>query len=177
MNLIQKKLTGLNTLMYKKNIPATFHNRLREYCEYLLKSNIKQNYSQLIDNFYSALPPAISLYINRMLFKLPEIQPFDSYLNDFSSLLRYITVLPNEHIIKSGEISNSLFYIISGEIKVDINENTIIHLYSGAIFGELASINPKIEIANFTTVSRSEIFSINKNDFDVLKNKYSNLIF
>ena len=177
MKLLQKKINSFNTLMYKKNIPAHFHNRLRDYYEYLLNSNTKQNYSQLIDNFYSVFPSAVSLYLNRLLFKNPEIQPFDLYLNDFSSLLRYITVLPNEHIIEAGKISNSLFYIISGEIKINISANTIIHLHSGSVFGESALINPIMEIADFIAVTQSEIFSINKTDFNVLKNKYKSLNF
>jgi len=82
--------------------------------------------------------------------------------------------LPAESlVVKEGDIGDSMFIIKSGTVRVTKTEENgsevlISHLYKGQYFGEFSLIDNLPRSANVVTEEATEIFTLNRGDFDRL---------
>ncbi len=84
---------------------------------------------------------------------------------DIAELLRPRTAVPRETILKKGTIGTSMFFIVSGEVEVDLPTGPV-RLGRGDYFGEIALIYTKPRSATVTTVASSQFMVLSCDDFE-----------
>jgi voltage-gated potassium channel len=100
--------------------------------------------------------------------RLPLFQGLDaSRIADISGLLRTQIIPAHVIVIAKGEFSNSLFFIVDGEVQVDVSPEPI-RLKSGNFFGEAGLIQNKPRSATVTTVKTSRFLVLGLAEFQSL---------
>jgi serine phosphatase RsbU (regulator of sigma subunit) len=104
----------------------------------------------------------------------------DALLNEITPILKPRQCVPDEIIIREGEPGEAMFIIKRGAVKVtradeEDDEIFISLLPAGSYFGEFSLIDNLTRSASVTTVEESEIFQLDKKDFDILLSKNHNL--
>ncbi len=97
----------------------------------------------------------------------------DSELEEIVPLLEPQVYPPDVQIIEEGSTGDSMFIIKKGTVNVSKSENSnekvnLGNIYSGSYFGELSLIDNLPRSATVRTVDETEIFCLNKSNFDNL---------
>jgi len=95
--------------------------------------------------------------------------PFFSHLNaqdiaEIASLLRPRTANANEVIFKKDDEADSIFFIVSGEVEVQL-EPTPIHEGRGDFFGEVALLYHQKRTASVVALTHLELLELDAKDF------------
>jgi CheY-like chemotaxis protein len=86
----------------------------------------------------------------------------------------------NETICKAGDPGDKMFIIISGRVKVVVTseegeEKVIASLGGGDYFGEMALLTGEPRSASVVTTEPSEMFILNKADFDLIVERFPSI--
>lgn len=72
-----------------------------------------------------------------------------------------------ERLIRKGDIGDSMYFIVSGDVEVDTETGAPIRrLQAGDFFGEVALIAERTRTATITAVSTCKLLVLHKDDFD-----------
>ena len=81
----------------------------------------------------------------------------------------------NTVVMTQGDIGNSMYILISGEVNVDVDGQTIATLEDKNIFGELAIFDPEPRSATITTTKDTVLFTIKSDVVYDLISRYPNV--
>lgn len=84
----------------------------------------------------------------------------EEYLVDLASSLRELQMRAGERILEKGDVGNSAFVIVEGEVSVDNGEQELAVLKEREVFGELEVLDPKTRAANVTARTDCYLFEI-----------------
>jgi CRP/FNR family cyclic AMP-dependent transcriptional regulator len=118
----------------------------------------------------TAMMDKISSLKNTELFKALENEDIET----LSSRLKERVYPPNTAIVREGAMGDSMFIIKNGKVEIRKKEKnlgvdlTIATLGSGACFGEMALLTGKARSATVMAVGATEVFVLEKRDFDSL---------
>lgn len=118
----------------------------------------------------SAVMDRVSSLKNTDLFRALE----DAELEKLSSKLRERVYPPNTAIVREGASGDAMFIIKNGQVEVRKKEPnlgidlTIATLGMGACFGEMALLTGKPRSATVIAIAATELFVLEKSDFDAL---------
>jgi len=112
--------------------------------------------------------------IIKVLKSIPIFQGLDD--EEYGKFIPYLELLSfptDTRIINEGTTGESMFILITGTVKVTKTEKNneeifLQALYAGSYFGELSLIDNMPRSANVTTISETEIFKLEKSNFDKL---------
>jgi CRP-like cAMP-binding protein len=90
----------------------------------------------------------------------------DHVLASVAVIVEEVDVEPNETFITEGDLGNSMYIIIEGEVRVHSDETTFLTLGPGKSVGELAVLDPEPRAASVTAIDEVQLFQINKEAFD-----------
>lgn len=125
----------------------------------------------------SAAMDRVSSLKNTELFRALEI----SDLEKLSSKLKERVYPPNTAIVREGASGDAMFIIKNGQVEVKKREQnlgidmTIATLGSGACFGEMALLTGKPRTATVLAIAATELFVLEKKDFDALLFEHPNI--
>ena len=89
----------------------------------------------------------------------------ESHLNHVAKLLRPRFTVPDEHIIRAGEVSGDCFFIASGTVEVR-RPGQRIRLGTGEFFGELALLTGQPRQADVVALTYCRLLVLSKADFE-----------
>ena len=72
---------------------------------------------------------------------------------------------PGEILFKEGDLGNSMFVVLSGELQIEKENTKIAHRVRGDYFGEMTLIEDKPRSATITAISKSRVLEIFKDQF------------
>lgn len=84
-----------------------------------------------------------------------------------SDLLRLHTAMPNEVIFKRDDIADSMYFIVAGEVEVDLEMKST-QLTGGDFFGEVSLLYKKRRTATVTAKTFVELLQLEARDFETL---------
>lgn len=84
--------------------------------------------------------------------------------------------LPKETtIMKQGEFGTSMYIIVRGSVKVDVNGNIVATLGKDNVFGELAVLDPEPRSATIITAEDTLLFEIDNDTIYHIISEYPNV--
>ncbi len=120
--------------------------------------------------------------ISEVLKKVPFFQALGRDGIDFIvERLKFKPYDANEVICQSGDPGDKMYIIINGKVKVvvfsekDNKENLIATLGAGDYFGEMSLLTGEPRSASVITTEPSEMFILNKSDFDVIIERFPSI--
>ena len=81
-----------------------------------------------------------------------------------------------DYIVRQGDLGLGLYFITSGQVKVEIERNAVktvvAHLEAGSFLGELSIIDNKPRSANVICLTDTSCLLLTRDSFQKLMNKY-----
>lgn len=90
----------------------------------------------------------------------------DYVLASVAAIAEEVEVAANETFIHEGEVEDSMYVVIEGEVRVHSGEKTIMTAAAGQIVGEMEVLAPAPRALSGTAVVDSHLFRIHKDAFD-----------
>ena len=84
-------------------------------------------------------------------------------IGDIVSLLTPKTVPPNYAVIKLGEKADGMYFIISGQLEVELSTEAVI-LEAGQFFGEMGIINDSPRTATIVSITECKLLELKADD-------------
>ncbi len=120
--------------------------------------------------------------ISEVLKKVPFFRSLGKDGIDFIvERLKFKPFEADEVICKIGDPGDKMYILISGNVKVAIqpegssDETVIANLSSGDYFGEMALLTGAPRSASVITTEQSEMFILNKEDFDLIVERFPSI--
>ena len=114
--------------------------------------------------------PELDLGLNRLelVSAVPLFENMDAEKRQsIANLLRPRLVIPGEVICKEGDSGDSMFFISSGALSVNLKDGAVT-LGSGDFFGEIALLKETPRVATVAANSFCELLVLRKTDFEEL---------
>ncbi len=92
----------------------------------------------------------------------------DSVLAPVATIVDEVYVEPGETFIHEGDMGDSMYVIIAGEVRVHSGQKTILTLGPGKSVGELAVLDPEPRVASVTAIEETQLFRIDRDAFSEL---------
>ena len=100
----------------------------------------------------------------KLVSKVPFFRDMDvTNIGDIVSLLTPKTVPPNYAVIKLGEKADGMYFIISGQLEVELSTEAII-LEAGQFFGEMGIINDSPRTATIVSITECKLLELKAED-------------
>ncbi len=122
--------------------------------------------------------------IKILMKKIPLLYELDDKEIDLMAHYLEYRKEPDESIIiEEGETGTSLFYIVSGEVKVSVHasvdsELPFVIFGKGDVVGEMAILSESnIRSATVTSLSEMELLILSKNNYEYLIDKHNKIAF
>jgi len=111
----------------------------------------------------------------RMVARVPAFHELDALtIAEIANSLRPMIVPPNQTVFRRGEHAESMFFIASGEVEVDVHPKPI-RLGHGEHFGEIALIKHRPRSATVSAVTESQLMVLEVGDFRRLMEDHKEL--
>lgn len=95
-------------------------------------------------------------------------------LGALAGIAEEVVIPSEERIIEQGDIGDTMFLIVEGEVKVHIGEDTLAVLKSQDYFGEMAILDGEPRSAHVTALTNCLLLRINQDDFyEILKRHFN----
>jgi CRP/FNR family transcriptional regulator, cyclic AMP receptor protein len=101
--------------------------------------------------------------VDRLLFvrRVPIFQELrDDFIVRLASVMDELTFPSNHSMFRKGEEGRSLYIVISGRIKIHINDRQLAVFSKGESFGEMAIFDTQPRSATATTLEPSECLEL-----------------
>ncbi|GAB5034433.1 transcriptional crp fnr family [Nannochloropsis oceanica] len=156
------------TYMKKRQLPAYFQRIILDFYNYMSAKHSEQG-------ILTDLPPAIqlrlSLLLNRELVKnIPLLKQLE--LNTIIGLMQTLQstmYMPGEHVFKTGEKGQSLYFVKNGQLEITLdNVNVISNLQKGEMFGQVALTTDSNHDFNVRAAVYSEVLSLPREAYEDL---------
>lgn len=121
------------------------------------------------------------IQLSKILKQVPLFHTLGKDSIDFIiQRLKFKTFNANETVCKIGDPGDEMYIIISGKVKIciyteDGQEQIVATLGPGDYFGEMSLMTGEPRSASVITTEDSEMFSLHKNDFDVILEKFPSI--
>jgi len=76
-------------------------------------------------------------------------------------------VPPRYTVIRRGEAADSMYFIVSGDVEVDLPPNSF-HLTTGEFFGEMGILSRSERIANVISITECQLLILQARDLNRL---------
>lgn len=108
--------------------------------------------------------------------KVPFFATLDvAAIADVARTLRRIDVPRHSMLIRKGDVGDCMYFIVDGEVEIELPGNKRVHLGTGAFFGEMALVDDRPRSANVFTTRTSTLLVLDLANFRVLMARHPNL--
>ncbi len=103
-----------------------------------------------------------------MVAKVPFFGSLDAEkIAEIAALLKPWAVPARYTIIRRGEAADSMYFIVTGDVEVDLPPNSF-HLTTGEYFGEMGIVSRSARVANVVSITECQLLILQARDLNRL---------
>ena len=169
----EKKRMMMNSMLDHYQIPWNLRQHVITLFPHVLQTHSETQFKSMMESLPPGLSRQLSQYVQAKMLK--GVSVFKS-VPDITQLLPLVERLqqrftdPGELIVRQGDDSHEMYFLIFGSAQVIREENgeelVLSTLYSGTIFGEMGVLQGTKRAASIVSVTACEIMVLTKEDFD-----------
>jgi hypothetical protein len=170
-----RKMAILNAFLVYREIPTEIEKRIRSYYNYIWDNRMDHDEDEVINELPDSLKLDVKLFLRQPLIsKVPIFQ--NASINFRDEMVHYLTIhvyMPGDMVVKKNEHGDSMYFVSKGSVEIlDDNGGVFGVLGEGSYFGETSLLKEQPRNATVRAISFCNIYSLNKENFDKLLNKF-----
>jgi len=159
-------------------IPEALARRIVKYYDILWKKFRGNDFKSIVNELPGTLRREVQQKLFVDLVENVNIFPkgHEGALSSLIQRLQLVIYTAGEYIIKQGEMATNMYFVINGSVHIkDKNGAVIAQLSDGKCFGEMALVKSHASARNASVqcYTTSSIAILSKEDFDLIRSKYS----
>ncbi|CAK0741204.1 hypothetical protein CVIRNUC_001307 [Coccomyxa viridis] len=169
------KITALNQYMAHRKLPQGLRQRIRDSYEARWKAEKHFDEEEIMQELPNSLRTEVCLYTcGDLIASVPFFEDAEEgFTTSVVTLLRPAVYLKDDMVIREGEVSREMYFIKSGAIQVEVDEQVVTVLKKGSYFGEIGLLRACRRTASIRAVSETvDLFVLSKEDFDNVMKEY-----
>lgn len=171
------KLEAISQYLRFRQVPHKINTQVRNYYEYLWAHHKGMKEDTLFDDLPVQFRLGILQHLARKLIDKVPLFKFCSPVlrNSLLTALQPQTFAPDVYITREGEIGKEIFFLSRGTVEITSDNGKRKHgkLEDGDYFGDLSLIFGEKRMASVKAITFCEIFVLHRNDFNRIRNEYS----
>lgn len=121
-------------------------------------------------SFRKTLPWETQIVINKLQSGYPFFQEMTEFeIGEILKLCKRRTFQSGQHIFLQGETGTSFYFIVSGEVIIQLGDQEVARLQPGEIFGEMGVLEDAPRNATACAGARTVLLSISR---EILENEH-----
>ncbi len=164
------RMQRITTFLHYNRIPAHLSRRINDYFAYIWQTRKGFNEAEILDALPSALRRDVEMHLRRdIVAKVPFFRGADNLmLGAIVSRLHPCVALPDERIIRRGEIGSAMYFIAAGSVDVLAPDDAtpVATLADGSFFGEIALLEHCPRGADVRATDFCDLYRLEKSDLD-----------
>ncbi|KAJ3364162.1 Kinesin-like protein kif27 [Allomyces javanicus] len=165
----QQKLLSVRQYMDHNHFDATTRKRVSAYYNYLWKRNKGIDAKTIFTDLPTTFQAELALGINgHIIGKVPLFQDTEiGFMRMLSLALQPVLFLPNEYVVKKGDIGSEMFFIHKGRVDVVSEDGCQVFasMHEGSFFGEIAFFS-RPRTASIRAATYTDIYVLSKTNLD-----------
>lgn len=173
-NFFDDVLMKLKYFMSNKKVNRSLRFRIVSFIHYLKENSKKRNLDEEKILFELSAPLREEVFIVTRGKLLNKCSVFKDYSHDFLRILvrslEQSVFAPNDIIMKEGELTNSIYFIVKGQVEIFHSQTQTVFkvLKSSKYFGEISFFLQKPRASSARSVVFSEILYLTRNSMNKL---------
>lgn len=171
-----EKMEEINNFIRYRDIPATLQQKIRSYYHYIWESRHGFNETSVVDELPMGLRVQVAMHLNRNILEKVSIfqGASERMLEELVVNLKAVVAPPKDPIFRCGEIGDKMYFISSGQVAIvsEDEKTTYATMVEGQFFGESALLFSQPRNATARAVSFCDLYTLDKETFDRVINKY-----
>lgn len=172
----REKVERVNTFLKYRNIPLDVQKKINNYYSYLWESMRGYDESAVISDLPAPLRTQVALCLNQdIIEKVPIFEGAgQELLKDIVVNLKPVVFTPGDYIVTAGEVGDEMYFISKGSVDVVSEDGRTVYamLTDGQFFGEMALVLSTPRTASIIARDYCDLYSLNKETFDRILEKY-----
>ncbi|KAI9217498.1 hypothetical protein BC828DRAFT_391007 [Blastocladiella britannica] len=172
----QQKLLSVRQYMDHNHFDQTTRNRVSNYYDYLWKRNKGIDAKTIFADLPTTFQAELALGINgHIISKVPLFADTEiGFMRMLSLALQPVLFLPNEYVVKKGDIGSEMFFIHRGRVDVVSEEGAVVFatMNEGSFFGEIALFLSRPRTASIRASTYTDIYVLSKQNLDEVLSYY-----
>ncbi|KAJ3369710.1 Kinesin-like protein kif27 [Allomyces arbusculus] len=165
----QQKLLSVRQYMDHNHFDATTRKRVSAYYNYLWKRNKGIDAKTIFTDLPTTFQAELALGINgHIIGKVPLFQDTEiGFMRMLSLALQPVLFLPNEYVVKKGDIGSEMFFIHKGRVDVVSEDGCQVFasMHEGSFFGEIAFFS-RPRTASIRAATYTDIYVLSKTNLE-----------
>jgi voltage-gated potassium channel len=170
------RMQRITTFLQYNRIPAHLSGRIHDYFAYVWRTRKGFNEAEILDALPAALRRDVEMHLRRdIVAKVPFFRGADNLmLGAIVSRLHPCVALPDERIIRRGEIGSAMYFIAAGSVDVlgPDDATPVATLSDGSFFGEIALLEHCPRGADVRAADFCDLYRLEKADLDEVMAQY-----
>jgi CRP-like cAMP-binding protein len=170
------KIESVMTFLYGRSVPLLLQNKICAYLNYIWGTGQSTYHQSLVNELPDLLSLQLKIALKQNLIEvLPMFESCElSTTLAIIHMLRRRIVLPDEVVVREGEVGDRMYFVSRGKLSVfqankkagvDVHVNEI---HAGGYFGELAMFESSSRNATIIAETFCELEELLKTEFDIL---------
>jgi voltage-gated potassium channel len=170
------RMQRINAFMQYNDIPSDLRGRVHRYYSYLWRTRKGFDEASILAELPTSLRREVEIHLRRdIVAKVPFFKGASNILLlAIVEHLKPCIALPNEMIIRKGEIGHCMFFIASGSVEVLAadGKTPVATLTEGNFFGEIALLEKVPRSADVRSISYCDLYTLEKAALDFVIEQY-----
>ncbi|KAJ3362223.1 Kinesin-like protein kif27 [Allomyces arbusculus] len=161
----QQKLLSVRQYMDHNNFDDSTRKRVANYYDYLFKRSKGIDAKTIFADLPTTFQAELALGINgHIISKVPLFQDTEiGFMRMLALALQPVLFLPNEYVVKKGDIGSEMFFIHKGRVDVVSEDGSQVFafMHEGSFFGEIAFFS-RPRTASIRAATYTDIYVLSK---------------
>lgn len=169
-------LDNLSSLVHLRKIPSELQSKIRDYYTYIYYQKFGYDEVNFIKQLPQSLADEVSYHIKKELISVIPLfkNSSEEFIKEISKHLKPLVVIPNSFVFKEGDYAEEMYFIVSGNLSVLIDNATkeIAVLKDGDFFGEIAIFENITRTASVKANTYCDLYILKKHQYDEVAKKF-----
>lgn len=163
------RMQRINSFLHHHEIPETLRGRMHDYFGYLWQTRRGFNESDILSELPAPIRNEVEYHLRSdIVGKVPLFKGAqEPMVRALVARLTPRVAIPDELIVRRGEIGESMFFIANGTVDVlGTDGQTVATLTDGSFFGEISLLERGPRTANVRAASYCDLYTLEKSALD-----------
>ncbi len=171
-----EKMEKVNTFLNYKKIPKDLQENIYSYYKFLWDNRRWFDENSIMNDLPYSLRMQIALYLNKSIIEKIQIfkEASEEIISEIALQLKPEIFTPGNYIFREDEHGDKMYFISLGEVEILSEKKNIVYtkMKTGDYFGEMALLYSGKRTASVKTLSYCDLYSLDRESFFRVVNKY-----
>jgi len=172
-----ERMNNLVDFLERYEVSHQIGHQVIQFYRHYVEKNIAEHDGKILADLPESLQNELKLYMKiKFIRKLAIFRDLShDCLRTVATSLKQEFYSPGQYIVKSGAEGEEMFIIAHGEVEVSREEQFLVSLKNGQVFGEIALVEKTTRNADVVSQTYSDLYVLTREDYFTITERFPEL--